>query len=337
MSEQSAPPILSSRPGVARGSRALTFLQRIRVGALRDYVIVLSFLALFATLSITSSAFLTKTNLLNLLDQTTATGIIACAGTLVIISGGFDLSVGAIYAITGIIAAKVALSFDPVLALLAGAAAGAGFGLFNGVIITKGRVNAFIATLATGLIFRGAAVSITSGNLITVNNNTFAALGSNDFATIKYTIWIFLAVIIVSWFLLSRTAFGRYIYAVGGNPEAARLAGIRVDGVKTTAFVLSGLAAGIAGVIIASRNITGDASSGVGLELNAIAAVVVGGTSILGGAGAIWRTVVGVLLLAMINNGFDLLNVDPFYQQMVQGGIILFAVIVDARVRRANA
>lgn len=315
-------------------SGAVETLRGLRPSNLLDYAIVLSFLALFATLSITSAAFLTSSNILNLLDQSTTVGIIACAGTLVIIAGGFDLSVGAIYAISGVIAAKVALAADPLLGLLTGIAVGLGFGVLNGVIVTKGRVNSFIATLASSIIVRGAAVAITAGLLITVDNDKFAAIGSNKFATIKYSTWILFGVILTTWFVLARTTLGRYISAVGGNPEAARLSGIRVDLIRATTFALSGLAAGLAGVLIASRNITGQADSGAGIELEAIAAIVVGGTSILGGSGAIWRTVVGFLLLAMIGNGFNLLNVDPIYQQMVQGGIILVAVVVDARARR---
>jgi ribose transport system permease protein len=316
---------------------ARSVLERTRPSVLRDYAIVLSFLALFATLSITSDVFLTRANILNLLDQSTTVGIIACAGTLVIIAGGFDLSVGAVYAIAGVVAAKAALAVDPVFGLLIGVAVGLGLGVLNGAIVTIGRVNSFIATLASSIVIRGAAVAITAGTLITVDDSTFAALGSNKFAGVKYSTWIFFAVILLTWFILHRTALGRYIYAVGGNPEAARLSGIRVGTIRTTTFALSGLAAGLAGVLITSRNITGQGDSGMGLELDAIAAVVIGGTSIVGGGGAIWRTVVGVLLLAMIGNGFNLLNLDPIYQQMVKGGIILLAVVVDSRARRSGA
>jgi ribose transport system permease protein len=303
--------------------------------ALRDYGILICFAALFITLSVSSDAFLTSSNLLNLLDQATPTGIIACAATLVIIAGGFDLSVGAIYAIAGVIAAKVALDSSAVMGLLAGVAVGVGFGIVNGILVTKGLVHSFIATLAMALIIRGAASAITDGNLITVTNPAFATLGTDEFLGVKYSIWIFVVFAASTWFVLARTTFGRYVYAVGGNAMAASLSGIRVSLVKATTFAISGLAAGIAGVIIASRNITGQSDSGVGLELSVIAAVVIGGTSILGGSGAVWRTVIGVLLLAMIGNGFNLLNVDPTYQQMVQGGIILLAVVVDARARRS--
>jgi ribose transport system permease protein len=329
-----ASPPLEDGDGPA-GGRLAGLTGRTSGFALRDYGILVCFAALFITLSVTSDAFLTSSNLLNLLDQATPTGIIACAATLVIIAGGFDLSVGAIYAIAGVIAAKVALDSGAVLGLLAGVAIGVGFGIANGILVTKGFVHSFIATLATALIVRGAASAITHGNLITVTDPGFAKLGTNALLGVKYSIWIFLAFALVTWFLLARTTFGRYVYAVGGNAMAASLSGIRVSLVKASTFAISGLAAGLAGVIIASRNITGQSDSGMGLELSVIAAVVIGGTSILGGSGAVWRTVVGVLLLAMIGNGFNLLNVDPTYQQMVQGGIILLAVVVDARARRS--
>jgi ribose transport system permease protein len=324
--------------GDAPSGRLAALTGRTSGFAVRDYGILICFVALFITLSVSSDAFLTSSNLLNLLDQATPTGIIACAATLVIIAGGFDLSVGAIYAIAGVIAAKVALDSSAVVALLAGVAVGVGFGIVNGILVTKGLVHSFIATLAMALIIRGAASAITDGNLITVTNPAFATLGTDAFLGVKYSIWIFVVFAVATWFVLARTTFGRYVYAVGGNAMAASLSGIRVSLVKATTYAISGLAAlaaGIAGVIIASRNITGQSDSGVGLELSVIAAVVIGGTSILGGSGAVWRTVIGVLLLAMIGNGFNLLNVDPTYQQMVQGGIILLAVVVDARARRS--
>ncbi|MFN8202323.1 MAG: ABC transporter permease [Solirubrobacteraceae bacterium] len=325
MTEQIVASVDTSKP---------TAMGRLRTRlVIRDYAIVVSFLALFITLSVASSAFLTKANLLNLLDQSTAIGIIACAGTFVIIAGGFDLSVGAIYALTGVIAAKMALQIDPVIGLALGLAVGVVAGLINGLIITWGRVNSFIATLAAALVIVGTASAITNGELITVVDPAFTVLGTDKLLGVKYSIWIFVVVIAASWFLLDRTQLGRYIYAVGGNAAAASLSGVRVARVRVITFCLSGFAAGLAGIIIASRNATGQSDSGVGLELSVIAAIVIGGTSIVGGEGAIWRTVIGVLLLAMINNGFNLLNFNPTYQQMVQGGIILIAVIADARAR----
>ncbi len=316
-------------PGVKRA------FGRFRVTELRDSAVLLSLLLLFALLSLFVDNFLTSDNLKNVLDQATALGIIATAGTLVIVSGAFDLSVGAIFAMAGVVAAELATHGAGVeISLLAGVASGAVLGLVNGLFVSGVRLNPFIATLATSIVIRGLALAITGGNLITVDAPSFASLGNNQVATINLSSWNFIAWALLMGFLLWRTVFGRHIRACGGNEQAARLSGIRVGGVRTTAFVLSGLAAGLAGVLSASEISTGQADVGVGLELNAVAAIVVGGTSIRGGEGAVWRTMVGVFLLALIGNGFNLLEIDSVYQQVVYGGIILLAASVDARLRK---
>lgn len=300
----------------------------------RNYGIVIAFLALFVTLSIASEAFLSSSNLLNIADQNAAIGIMACAGTFVFIAGGFDLSVAAVFALSGVIAAKVAVSTGVAPGLVAGVLAGLAVGVINGAVTTVGRVNAFVATLATSIIVRGLAVLLSGGLLITVTDESFSHLGSGAIGDVKYTTLVWLAFGLISGFVLSRTTIGRAAYACGGNPEAARLSGIRVSFVRAATFAFSGLAAGLAGVLEASRVSTGQADSGMGLELSVIAAIVIGGTSIAGGEGAIWRTVLGVLLLALIGNGFNLLSIDASYQQMFQGAIILGAVALDAWARR---
>lgn len=322
--------------GDGRG-RVPTALTRPRVAALRDYGVLISLIVLFVVLSFTAENFLTKDNLLNVLDQAAFIGIIATAGTLVIVSGGFDLSVGAIYAIAGVLAAKLANGTDPIVGLLAGVLIGGGLGLANGLAVSGARINPFISTLASSFIIRGAALAITGGALITVTDVTFAEPGSSTFADVTWSSWIFLIWAAIMAFLLARTTFGRYIYACGGNEEAARLSGIRVGVVRGATFVISGFAAGLAGVLAASEVATGQADAGLGLELTAVAAIVVGGTSIWGGEGAVWRTMVGVFLLALIQNGFNLLGIDSVYQQVVFGGIILLAAGIDARLRRRPA
>lgn len=319
----------ASGGGTAEAERAPA--SRLRLGRARDYGIVVVFLALFIALSIASPAFLSSRNLLNILAQSAPIGIIACGGTLVIIAGGFDLSVGAIFAFSGVIAAKTANAVDPVAGLLAGLLVGVVLGLINGGIVTLFRVNTFIATLASGYVFRGVATLITGGFLVSVSDDAFSFLGREEVFSVKVSVFIFAAVALFTGFLLTRTRFGRYIFAVGGNPEAARLSGIRVDLIRTATFVYSGVCASLAGIIATSRVSTGQADAGVGIELAAIAAIVIGGTSILGGEGAAWRSVLGVLLIAMIGNGFNVMNIDPFYQSIVQGLIILVAVAVDAR------
>jgi ribose transport system permease protein len=225
---------------------------------------------------------------------------------------------------------------DPVIGIAAGVAVGGLCGLVNAVLITFGRVNAFVATLASGIMFRGVGLLLTSGMIVTVRDVEFQTLGQTRLLGVKYSVWLLAAFVALTWVLLSRTAFGRYVYAVGGNPEAARLSGLRIDVIRGATFLISGLSAGLAGVIVASRVAGAQADAGVGLELSAIAAAVIGGTSILGGEGAIWRTVLGVLLLAMITNGSNLLNVDPTYQQILQGAIIVVAVSGDAWSRRRS-
>ncbi len=304
--------------------------------SMRDMGILVIFLGLFVALSISADSFFTSTNLLNILDQWAPVGIIACAMTVVIIGGGFDLSVGAIAAVAAVIAARVANSQGVEIGIIAALLSGAGLGLINGLIVTTGRVNSFIGTLATSIAFRGVAVATTGGALIIVSDSSFTKLGQDEGLGVKWTIWIFALFALSLAFLLTRTTLGRYIKAIGGNIEAARLSGIRVDQVRTLTFVLSGFAAAVAGIIVASRVGTGQAGIASGFELTAIAAVVIGGTSIAGGQGAIWRTIVGLLLLALIGNAFTLLNIAPTWQQTVQGVIIVIAVIVDAFLRRGR-
>jgi ribose transport system permease protein len=308
--------------------------KRIRLDILRNYGTVIAFIVLFVVLSLTSSAFLSLRNLHNIVDQSAHIGIVACAMTMVIIGGCFDLSVGATFAIAGSLAAIIARAGYTEIGILTGLLVGLVLGLLNGGIITLLRINSFIATLATSLVIRGLALVLTGGLLIIVSDPKFALLGQGRFLEIKYPVFIFIGFVAVTWFILSRTTFGRYVYAVGGNAEAARLSGVRVGLIRTLTFCLTGLAAGLAGVITVSRIAQGVADIGTGVELDAIAATVIGGTSILGGEGAIWRTVVGVLLLRLIGNGFNLLNVPPFYQSIFQGVIIIFAVSLDTLSRR---
>jgi ribose transport system permease protein len=305
-----------------------------RLSSLRDSAVFVSLLVVFVLLSIFADNFLTTSNLENVLDQATSLGIIATAGTLVIIAGGFDLSVGAIFAMAGVIAAEVGTRVDPVLGIVAGILAGALLGGANAIFVSKVRLNPFIATLASSMIIRGFALAITTGSLITVTATSFAWLGTEQVAGLNLSIWIFLVWALIMGLLLSRTAFGRYIYACGGNEQAARLSGVRVGLVRGATYVISGLGAGLAGVLAASEVSTGQADAGAGLELSAVAAIVVGGTSIWGGEGAVWRTMVGVFLLAIIGNGFNLLGIDQTYQQVVFGAIILLAAGMDARLRR---
>ncbi len=309
---------------------------RQRVGAVdvRDYGIVIAFVALFLTLTVVSDNFFTQQNLANILDQWAALGLLAIGETICIVAGVFDLSVGAIVSVSGVVAAKVALSTSPSMGLAAGALTGLGLGISNGIVIHMTRINSFIGTLATSIVYAGVAILVTGGNIVTVLDSSFGVVGQQEAFGIKYTGWTLIGFAVLAAVLLSRTIFGRYVYAVGGNAEAARLSGIRVDLIRGACFAMSGLAAGLAGILLASRTQSAQANLGAGMELTAISAAVVGGTSILGGDGAVWRGFLGVMLLAIIGNGFNLLDVDTTYQQIVYGGLILVAVAADQLLRR---
>jgi ribose transport system permease protein len=307
-----------------------------RRASVRELGILGAFAALFLFLSVDNGQFFTSSNLLNIVNQQTTIGFIALAGTLVVIAGGFDLSVGAIFALSGVIAAKLAMSVGPVEGLVLAVIAGMALGVCNGVLVTIVRVNPLIATLATSIIFGGVALVITNGSLIDVNASSFATIGTDKFLGVYWSTWILLAFTIACAVLLARTRFGRYVFAVGGNEEAARLSGLRVGLIRTATYTLSGAACGLAAMLYTSQVQTADPTVGATYPLAAIAAIVVGGTSLNGGEGAIWRTVVGVLLLGEISDGFNLLSINPLYQQIVQGAIILVAVGLDVWVKRGR-
>ncbi|MGH2937184.1 MAG: ABC transporter permease [Solirubrobacterales bacterium] len=306
------------------------------VDLLRDYSI-LAFLALvFLILTLTSSVFLTTTNLENVLDQSVAVGLVSCAGALVIIAGGFDLSAGAIYVLAAVIAAKVTNSSGSAeLGILAGLAAGTALGAVNAIICTVGRINPFVGTLATSIFFGGAAVAITGGGFVIIEDPSFGDL-SSQVAGIKVSILIFAAFALFCAFLLNRTVLGRRLLATGDNVDAARLSGIRTGRVQASTYMLSGFSAALAGVVVASRSlaVASTSASANALIFSALGAILVGGISLYGGSGAIWRVLVGVFILALISNGFNLNGVDPLYQQMMTGVLILAAVAADVWVRR---
>jgi ribose transport system permease protein len=315
-------------------------LRRVQLSVVRDYGIVLAFIVLFVTLALSSDVFLTRDNLTNLAFQAAPIGIMACGGALVFMAGGFDLSVGAIAAFSAVIAGTAFVDWGvpvwPAMAL--GALTGLGLGLGNGLLVTVARVNAFIATLAMNFIVYGLAVAVTGGFLISIDSPDWETLGLGEVWGINYPIFVWLGFALFCGFLLSRTAFGRYVYAVGGNAEAARLAGVRVGLVRATTFAISGLSGGIAGVILSSEVATAQANAdNLGNTFNAITAVVLGGISILGGEGAIWRAVLGAFFLVLIGNGFNLLDVQPVYQSVFTGAILLVAVALDSWARRTRA
>lgn len=325
----------SAEAKVATEDRVLLRLVPQSLRSWRTAGILLPFGVLFVSLSFLSDPFLHTENLLNILDQQSSLLIIAAAGTLVLVAGGIDLSVGATYSLAAVVAATAGQKHSTAYAVLAGLIVGLGVGLLNGVIITVLRINSLIATLAMSFVIGGIGAKVTGGNLIVLTDRPgFGKIAQGVFLGTPSSVWLMLLVVVMLGILLTRTVLGRYFFAAGGNSEAARLAGIRVNQVRITTFILSGGAAGLAGIIDASRVLSAQSSQGTALAFTVLAGIVVGGTSIAGGDGSVVRTVIGVLFIALIGNGFDLLGLDPLYQQITLGVILLVAVALDAWSRK---
>jgi len=306
-----------------------------RALVIRKTGILIPFLITFAALSIVSPSFLKFQNLTNILDQQAGIIIVACAGTLVLIAGGIDLSIGAIYGLAGAVSAQIATTGPAPVAILGGLGLGLLFGFANGVVVSRFRVNALIATLAMSFVVAGIGAVLTKGNLVVAfDRPEFQVFAATRIAGITSAAWMMMLIVVAVGVLLARTTFGRYVYATGANVEAARLGGVRVNGIRVATFALSGTAAAMAGVIDASRVLSAQASSGQFLTFTVLTGIVVGGTSIMGGEGSIRRTVIGCLFVALVANGFNLLGFDPFYQQITLGVILLVAVGIDAWSRR---
>lgn len=289
---------------------------------------------LIAVLSILSPNFLTVNNILNVLRQVSINALIAFGMTFVILTGGIDLSVGSILALAGALTGGfLAGGMDPLLAVLVGILIGFALGAINGFIITKGKVAPFIATLATMTIYRGLTLVYTDGRPITnfTESTFFNSIGRGYVLGIPIPVIIMIIIFIISYFILRKTTFGKSVYAIGGNEEATRLSGIKVDRIKIIVYSISGALAALAGIILTSRLNSAQPTAGASYELDAIAAVVLGGTSLSGGKGRIFGTLVGALIIGVLNNGLNLLNVSSFYQQVVKGGVILLAVLLDRK------
>ena len=329
--------------GLARLRQWRSF--RIRAEHVRDYGLFVVFVGMFIFLTFKSPVFLTKDNLLNLLYSNSGVGIAACAVTVVVIAGNFDLSVGGIFLFSALLGAWTAVHWNIWLAFPVALAAGTLMGLINGLLVTKLRVNAFLATLASGLVFFGMDEAVSGGQAIYPgpgsggsqrDADVWTFLGQNKLGSVQYAVIIFAIVAITLQIVLARTVFGRHIYGVGGNRDAARLSGLKVDRIVITTFVIAGLAAGLAGLLDYSalaQGSPGDLTSQA-IALTAIAGVALGGTSIFGGVGSVWRTVIGVLMLGLITNGFNLLGVPDFYQDIVRGSLIVVAVALSALAER---
>ncbi|SEA72975.1 ribose transport system permease protein [Thalassobacillus cyri] len=295
---------------------------------------MIGLLLIIIILSVMSDNFLSLGNILNVLRQVSINALIAFGMTFVILTGGIDLSVGSVLALAGALTAgMLASGMDPVLAVLIGLIAGALMGAFNGLIITKGKVAPFIATLATMTIFRGLTLVYTDGRPVTGLSDSFffEMIGKGYLFGIPFPVILMGAAFIILVFILRKTTFGRKVYAIGGNESASILSGIKSDRVKIWVYSLTGMLSALAGIILTSRLNSAQPNAGFTYELDAIAAVVLGGTSLSGGRGWLVGTLVGALIIGVLNNGLNLLNVSSFYQQVVKGGVILLAVLLDRK------
>ena len=286
---------------------------------------------LLAVLPATSSSFLSTQNMFNILRQISTNMLIACAMTMVIILGGIDLSVGSIIALSGVVAAGCVSRYElPIaVALIAGVLVGVVIGVFNGFVICKTTIPPFIVTLATMNIARGLAKVYTGGSPVRVVTKEWQFIGAGYIGPVPVPVIIMIIAIIITALMMNKTKLGRHIYAVGGNTQAAEFSGIKVARVKFIVHAYAGLMAGLAGIILASRMYSGQPTAGEGAEMDAIAAVVVGGTSMAGGSGKIGGTIIGALIIGVLNNGLNLMNVNSFWQDVVKGVVILLAVFID--------
>ncbi|MCP4402102.1 MAG: ABC transporter permease [bacterium] len=283
-------------------------------------------------LSLASEYFLTTDNMLNILRQVSTNSMLAFGMTFAIIIGGIDLSVGSVMAVAGMLTTGFIANngFSIPAAVAIGLLAASGLGLFNGVMIAKTGIPPFIVTLAMYSMARGAAFLYSDGQPIRVMTGNFNKIGSGFIGPVSYPVIYMLVVFILLSFLLSKTGFGRHVYAVGGNREAARFSGINIAKIEIIVYTLIGSLAGISGIVLSARMYTGQPSMGQGSELDAIAAVVLGGTSFSGGVGTIGGTLLGALIIGVMNNGLNLLNVSSFLQLIAKGAVILLAVYVDS-------
>jgi len=315
---------------------ALTYKNNIK-----KFQSLIALLILCIVLSFLSDKFFTAANGVNVLRQVAVNVCIATGMTLIVLTGGIDLSVGSVLALCGAItagllkngiqfpSADLFIGFTILGAVLGAIIVGSLLGWFNGFVITKFKVPPFVATLAMLTIARGLTMLYTEGHPISNLGESFAFIGAGSFIGIPVPVWIAIIVVLFAVFITKKTKLGRYIYAIGGNETAAKLSGIRISRVKLTVYSLGAAMAAIGGVIVTSRLDSAQPNAGTSYELDAIAAVVIGGTSLKGGKGSVWGTVIGAVIIGVLNNGLVLLNVSPFWQQVVKGGVILLAVIID--------
>jgi putative xylitol transport system permease protein len=303
---------------------------------LLEYGIIVAFFVLCLVLSFASPYFLLPKNLINVLRQVSINGLLSIGMTFVILTGGIDLSVGSILAFGGVVGAGFASSavgggvYPPYIAIGAGLLAGLGLGMISGLLIAKWRMPPFVVTLGMLSVARGLTYIYTDGMPVPKLDQSFLYIGQGRIAGIPIPVLIFAFVFILSWIVLYKTRFGRYIFAVGGNEKSARISGVNTRLVIFIAYAISGVRSALGGLTLSARTSAGLPQAGVAYELDAIAAVVIGGTSLSGGQGSLTGTLFGALIIGVINNGLDLLGVSSYYQQLIKGAIIVGAVWLDS-------
>ena len=320
-----------TRPSLRPGAAAL---RTYGIELVRTYGIVVAFAILVAAVASQNSVFVSRENLLNISSQWAPAGVMAAGLTFVLIAGGIDLSIGANFNLCAVLAAAIGEHHDPGLAFLAALALGTGIGLVNAVIVTVTGIDSFIATLGVAFALSSISQILTGNVAYYVDNEDFLSLGAGDWHTIPYAGMVMVGTFLVLGIILWRGTYGQKIYAVGGNREASRLAGLRVQTLYGSTFVLSGFCCGLAGVLSASQLGTAQYNIDPGILFDVVTMVVLGGTSLLGGYGAMWRTVVGWAFIASIGNAFNILNVNSSYQNLVKGLVLIGALAIDVYVRR---
>jgi ribose transport system permease protein len=288
------------------------------------------FIILLVIMSILSPVFLTEVNLINILRQVTVVGVISVGMTFAVIAAGIDLSVGATLALSGIVLVSMQ-SEGAFVAIAVALLAGIACGFANGVAVSYGKVQPFVVTLASMTVIRGLTLIMSDGTPISLSNSFLLEIGSSYVGPIPLLIIIFVIVILIGWVLLSKTKFGRYTFAIGSSENASKLAGIKIDRMKVMIYTLSGGLAALAGILLTSRLSSASPIAGTGYELDAIAAVAIGGAKLSGGVGSMVGTLLGVLIVGVISNGLVLLDVNAYIQQVVKGIIIFVAVLIAIR------
>lgn len=305
-------------------------------GMMNKLIIAFVLVAMVIAFSIASSNFMTATNLTNILKQISVNGIIAVGMTFVILTGGVDLSVGSLVALAGVIMASVAKQDNSYWAwgLVLGILVALALGVINGVLISYFKVVPFIQTLAMMSIARGLTLMYSDGKPISDLHHDFTAMGKSEVAFIPTIVWIFILVFVSAFIYLYKTRQGRHIYALGGNEQATYISGVNTKLVMSSAYAISGLLCGIAAVVLTARVASGIPRAGEGYELDAISAVVIGGASMSGGKGTLIGTLLGVLIIGVLNNGMDLLSVSSYLQSVIKGIIIIIAVLMDKKMEK---